>query len=459
MEKVQRYTLKKTTVGLVSALVLGATFMTGSAYSVQAEDNGSDEEVTAVTTSLDREDVEIEDTRLNLDWRANTIEEIEKEISMQLGNQPETQMYEIQWGDTVWGITNAHKLDQDEFVRVNNIENPDLIYAGDLVTLDLTKEVVMKAGKDAGKSDVVVSDKVAVHENTSKSTQKVNKAVEQTDDKSDVVTSKQESDTQTPEVETPDKEEPEIEAPEVETPDKEDSEIETPEVETPDKEDSEIETPEVETPDKEEPEIETPEVETPDKEEPEIEAPEVETPDKEEPEIEAPEVESPDKEEPEIEAPDTGKYNFDNLDQSKVNAEIVRLLNVERTVYDMDHLTLAPRLQKGVDIRVKENHASGHFSFTRPNGESYTTAYEYAYDNPLEYVSEMTSSIDVSGVEDMVSVSNISYEVAIANIIVDEYKYSEFYYSFITDDMFNGVAIAMIGSGYNISNVIGLTAE
>lgn len=155
MDKKQRYGLRKTTMGLVSGIIMGLVIIPvfGAGITVSAETDST------VETADEAEimPISIVEAMPFTKWRPNTVLEIENEIKTQLANQPEdTHEYVIQWGDTVWGITQAFDLDLDAFVQANGIENPDLIYTNDIVSLDV--------------DNVVVTDRT-VNESVSESTQ------------------------------------------------------------------------------------------------------------------------------------------------------------------------------------------------------------------------------------------------------------------------------------------------
>lgn len=162
MEKNYRYSLRKTTTGLVSAAILGVTVIPLAGNTVFAEEGGDSAEATYHQVAQPPQyDV--------LKWKANTVSVIEQEIQSQLGSQEETKDYEIQWGDTVWGITQAYDLNMDSFVNVNNIENPDLIYAGDIVTLDVESELTGNNNVTNETNDV--TDKIGIKESEEKASQ------------------------------------------------------------------------------------------------------------------------------------------------------------------------------------------------------------------------------------------------------------------------------------------------
>lgn len=61
------------------------------------------------------------------EWTANAPEDIDIE-------KGDTE-YEIQWGDTLWAIAIKADTTVEHLVELNNIESPDLIYAGDTIQL------------------------------------------------------------------------------------------------------------------------------------------------------------------------------------------------------------------------------------------------------------------------------------------------------------------------------------
>lgn len=150
MEKKQRFSLRKTTMGLVSALIMGITVIPIFQHSALAQEGSTEAEEVSVI-------METPPVQLHTTWTANTVAEIEQEIQAQLAEQTDNNHdYVIQWGDTVWGITQAFGLDQDLFVQVNGIENPDLIYADDVVTLNVENGTRPKQTQ-TGSEDVVVT--------------------------------------------------------------------------------------------------------------------------------------------------------------------------------------------------------------------------------------------------------------------------------------------------------------
>ena len=62
-------------------------------------------------------------------WVANNVDEIEAEINQQQDSNHED--YEIQWGDTLWGISQVTGIPISQLALMNNIADPDVIYSGD----------------------------------------------------------------------------------------------------------------------------------------------------------------------------------------------------------------------------------------------------------------------------------------------------------------------------------------
>ena len=70
-------------------------------------------------------------------WIASTPEQITNNLTTQNINpqQLDGQQYVIQWGDTLWGISQATGISIEKLVYDNNIQNIDLIFAGDVLIL------------------------------------------------------------------------------------------------------------------------------------------------------------------------------------------------------------------------------------------------------------------------------------------------------------------------------------
>ena len=70
-------------------------------------------------------------------WIASTPEQITNNLTTQNINpqQLDGHQYVIQWGDTLWGISQATGISIEKLAYDNNIQNIDLIFAGDVLIL------------------------------------------------------------------------------------------------------------------------------------------------------------------------------------------------------------------------------------------------------------------------------------------------------------------------------------
>lgn len=70
-------------------------------------------------------------------WIASTPEQITNNLTTQNINpqQLDGQQYVIQWGDTLWGLSQATGISIEKLAYDNNIQNIDLIFAGDVLIL------------------------------------------------------------------------------------------------------------------------------------------------------------------------------------------------------------------------------------------------------------------------------------------------------------------------------------
>ena len=97
-------------------------------------------------------------------WVASTPEQISSNISGQNidVNNLNGQRYVIQWGDTLWGISQATGISVDKLAYDNNITNADLIYAGNVLILN--KDGVVPTGfKYQGDPRNVAQTKVTIN--------------------------------------------------------------------------------------------------------------------------------------------------------------------------------------------------------------------------------------------------------------------------------------------------------
>ncbi|WP_404882591.1 LysM peptidoglycan-binding domain-containing protein [Lacticaseibacillus paracasei] len=77
-------------------------------------------------------------TNVLANWTANTPSHIKAQIQAQAIDPANAKdaVYTIQWGDTLWGISQATGISIDQLVTDNHIANRDLIIAGAKLTLN-----------------------------------------------------------------------------------------------------------------------------------------------------------------------------------------------------------------------------------------------------------------------------------------------------------------------------------
>ena len=59
--------------------------------------------------------------------------------------------YTIQSGDTLWDLSQKYDTTVDELAKLNNIENPNLIYAGATLKIPVAQTEEEKAEFEAGR--------------------------------------------------------------------------------------------------------------------------------------------------------------------------------------------------------------------------------------------------------------------------------------------------------------------
>ena len=103
-------------------------------------------------------------------WIASTPEQITNNLTTQNINpkQLNGQQYVIQWGDTLWGISQATGISVEKLANDNNIQNIDLIYAGDVLILNRDGQVptdyhVTGSGHRCANSKVVINNYYGDH--------------------------------------------------------------------------------------------------------------------------------------------------------------------------------------------------------------------------------------------------------------------------------------------------------
>src|SRR5699024_999231 len=132
-QKTGKKIMKKLRNGMwVAVAVVGMVAVSSSAVNVGASEANA-EEVQAETTDLGVA-VSTSHKKINYDvnlWVANTPDEVASEIKQQASDKDQDPLndYTIVWGDTLSVIAQVTDSTVQELVDLNNIENPDLIYA------------------------------------------------------------------------------------------------------------------------------------------------------------------------------------------------------------------------------------------------------------------------------------------------------------------------------------------
>ena len=138
--------LKKTrTGGWVAVAMLGMLVVGSSPVNVGATEQ-SEEEI--VETEQVAEESQSDRHQDSLLWVANTSEQIASEMERQSTEkeQDPLQDYTITWGDTLSVIAQVTGSTVEELAELNNIENVDLIYAGD--DMVLADGTVIRVGEE-----------------------------------------------------------------------------------------------------------------------------------------------------------------------------------------------------------------------------------------------------------------------------------------------------------------------
>lgn len=139
---------KKQLAATFMTAVLAGSVMIGSVATVEADNaSGSPEEQADITN-----------------WIANTPEQISNNMAMQHINTNNLNgtRYIIQWGDTLSGISAATGISVAKLCYDNNIQNANLIFAGDVLILN--REGSVPAGYDPNVNpNVVAQTKITIN--------------------------------------------------------------------------------------------------------------------------------------------------------------------------------------------------------------------------------------------------------------------------------------------------------
>ncbi len=112
-------------------------------------------------------------------WQPTTVSQIEQEIAAQKESQGSDDVlkYTFQWGDTLWGISQATDISVDKLVNINDIDNRSLIHVGSTIYLsrDLSVISVQNGDEEVVSYDVSNGDAVEIE-----TPEEVEEAVEET---------------------------------------------------------------------------------------------------------------------------------------------------------------------------------------------------------------------------------------------------------------------------------------
>ena len=135
-EKTGKKVMKRDRTGRWVVALMFGLLMVGTAPVVGAEEQSQEQEV-EIEEVAEQATVVSADPSDAIMWVANTPEQVATEIDSQSDEKDQDPLsdYTIVWGDTLWAISLATGTTVEELAEINNIENPDLIYAGDLLTL------------------------------------------------------------------------------------------------------------------------------------------------------------------------------------------------------------------------------------------------------------------------------------------------------------------------------------
>lgn len=96
-------------------------------------------------------------------WEPRTVSEIREEIEEQKDDQDSDSNsleYTFQWGDTLWGISEATDFSVDKLVQVNDIDNRSLIHVGTTIYLSDDSSVITVKNEEEIVSYDVTTDEV-----------------------------------------------------------------------------------------------------------------------------------------------------------------------------------------------------------------------------------------------------------------------------------------------------------
>lgn len=98
----------------------------------------------------------------NTNWVPRTVLEIEEDINDAKADydEDETLEYTFQWGDTLWGVSQATDISVDKLVKVNDIDNRSMIHVGTTIYLSRDLSVISVENEEEVVSYDVSEDEV-----------------------------------------------------------------------------------------------------------------------------------------------------------------------------------------------------------------------------------------------------------------------------------------------------------
>lgn len=94
-------------------------------------------------------------------WEARTVDQIADEVEEQMDNQEDSISYTFQWGDTLWGISEATDISVDTLVEVNDIDDRSVIQVGSTIYLSEDGSVISVQNDDEVVSYDISEEEVA----------------------------------------------------------------------------------------------------------------------------------------------------------------------------------------------------------------------------------------------------------------------------------------------------------
>ncbi|SEK73713.1 3D (Asp-Asp-Asp) domain-containing protein [Carnobacterium iners] len=110
-------------------------------------------------------------------WEARSVSEIKESIK---NNEDGSSEYTIQWGDTLSSVASATETSLDSLINVNDINNANIIYTGNTISLSADHSTVTIEKEDKKVSYNVTPEKDVVEVETPKQEAPIEKPTQQT---------------------------------------------------------------------------------------------------------------------------------------------------------------------------------------------------------------------------------------------------------------------------------------